>query len=134
MKKLLLILMVIAIIVAILGIGLGIRKGTGDGDGKNKVTQEETETAQNDAIKEQISVDQNDDTADAKEEVIIKINVVGNEYFYENERISLDDFISKVKEIVGDVSVEVKDDNASLKAYNNLTKRLKELKIPITEK
>ena len=50
------------------------------------------------------------------------------------ERITLDDFISKVKEIEGDLVVEVKDDKASLKAYNSLIDRLEELKASIIEK
>lgn len=65
---------------------------------------------------------------------VLKVSIVGNEYFYENERISFDDFISKVKEIEGDLVVEVKDAKASLKAYNNLIDRLEDLKVSITEK
>ena len=51
-----------------------------------------------------------------------------------NERIALDDFISKVKDMEGDFVVEVKDDKASLKAYNNIIESLEELKVSITEK
>ena len=48
-------------------------------------------------------------------------------------RISLDDFITKIKE-EGEILVEVRDDNASLKAYNSLINKLKEFKIPFTER
>jgi hypothetical protein len=52
---------------------------------------------------------------------------------YGNERTSLDDFITKVKEAESDVNVEIKDDNASLKTYKKLIEQLEKSKIPFTE-
>lgn len=75
-----------------------------------------------------------DDAENDSEDTIIKVSVVGNEYFNENERVSLDVFISKLEELEGEIVVEIKDDKASLRAYNNLIEELEELKIPFTEK
>lgn len=131
MKKILLVIVVIVIIAiaAMLGLGLGFGNGSGDGkgDGKPNTVQEDSKIDESEKPTEKNAEEDN-------KGVIIKVSVVGNEYFYENERITLDDFISKVKEIEGDLVVEVKDDKASLKAYNSLIDRLEELKVSIIEK
>ena len=137
MKKILAIIVVIVVIavVAMLGIGLGFGKGSGDGsgDGKTNTSQEAINTEEHNTVEEQTEVAQ-DDVENDSEDTIIKVSVVGNEYFYENERVSLDDFISKLEKLEGEVVVEVKDDKASLRAYNNLIEKLEELKISFTEK
>ena len=131
MKKILLVIVVIVIIAiaAMLGLGLGFGNGSGDGkgDGKPNTVQEDSKIDESEKPTEKNAEEDN-------KGVIIKVSVVGNEYFYENERITLDDFISKVKEIEGELVVEVKDDKASLKAYNSLIDRLEELKASIIEK
>lgn len=131
MKKILLVIVVIVIIAiaAMLGLGLGFGNGSGDGkgDGKPNTVQEDSKIDESEKPTEKNAEEDN-------KGVVIKVSVVGNEYFYENERITLDDFISKVKEIEGDLVVEVKDDKASLKAYNSLIDRLEELKASIIEK
>lgn len=137
MKKLLLILVAVVVIavLVLLGIGFGFGKGSGngDGDGNTKFSQEESSTAENDITEEQ-TTEHNDGATNADKESVIKVSVIGNAYFYENERISLDDFIAKVENANGDIVVEVKDDNASLKAYSSLIERLEKLKVPFTEK
>ena len=137
MKKILAIIVVIVVIavVAMLGIGLGFGKGSGDGsgDGKTNTSQEAINTEEHNTVEEQTEVEQ-DGVENDSEDTIIKVSVVGNEYFYENERVSLDDFISKLEKLEGEVVVEVKDDKASLGAYNNLIEKLEELKISFTEK
>lgn len=137
MKKILAIIVVIVVIavVAMLGIGLGFGKGSGDGsgDGKTTTSQEAINTEEHNTVEEQTEVAQ-DDVENDSEDTIIKVSVVGNEYFYENERVSLDDFISKLEKLEGEVVVEVKDDKASLRAYDNLIEKLEELKISFTEK
>lgn len=131
MKKILLVIVVIVIIAiaAMLGLGLGFGNGSGDGkgDGKPNTVQEDSKIDESEKPTEKNAEEDN-------KGVVIKVSVVGNEYFYENERITLDDFISKVKEIEGDLVVEVKDDKASLKAYNSIIDRLEELKVSIIEK
>ena len=137
MKKILAIIVVIVVIavVAMLGIGLGFGKGSGNGsgDGKTNTSQEAINTEEHNTVEKQTEVAQ-DDVENDSEDTIIKVSVVGNEYFYENERVSLDDFISKLEKLEGEVVVEVKDDKASLRAYNNLIKKLEKLKILFTEK
>ena len=137
MKKILAIIVVIVVIavVAMLGIGLGFGKGSGDGsgDGKTNTSQEAINTEEHNMVEEQTEGEQ-DEAGNDSEGTIIKVSVVGNEYFYENERVSLDDFISKFEKLEGEVVVEVKDDNASLRAYNNIIESLEELKVSITEK
>lgn len=128
MKKILLVIVVIVIIVIAAMLGLGLGFGNGFGDGKLNTVQEDSKIDESEKTTEKNAEEDNN------KGVIIKVSVVGNEYFYENERISLDDFISKVKEIEGDLVVEVKDDKASLKAYNSLIDRLEELKVSIIEK
>ena len=127
--------MFVIAVVAMLGIGLGFGKGSGDGsgDGKTNTSQEAINTEEHNTVEEQTEVAQ-DDVENDSEDTIIKVSVVGNEYFYENERVSLDDFISKLEKLEGEVVVEVKDDKASLRAYNNLIEKLEELKISFTEK
>ena len=131
MMNILLVIVVIVIIAiaVMLGLGLGFGNGSGDGkgDGKPNTVQEDSKIDESEKPTEKNAEEDN-------KGVIIKVSVVGNEYFYENERITLDDFISKVKEIEGDLVVEVKDDKASLKAYNSLIDRLEELKVSIIEK
>ena len=126
MKKILAIIVVIVVIavVAMLGIGLGFGKGSGDGsgDGKTNTSQEAINTEEHNTVEEQTEVEQ-DGVENDSEDTIIKVSVVGNEYFYENERVSLDDFISKLEKLEGEVVVEVKDDKASLRAYNNLIEK-----------
>ena len=68
------------------------------------------------------------------ERVILAITVVGNDYFYNNERVLLENFIVIIKGVEGKVIVEVKDDNASLKAYNNLLDELDEMNIEYINK
>ena len=132
MKKILLVIVVIVVIAiaAMLGLGLGFGNGSGAGkeDGKTNTVQEESKTEESEKSTE------TETEEDGNNGVVIKVSVVGNEYFYENERIALDDFISKVKDMEGDFVIEVKDDNASLRAYNNIIESLEELKVSITEK
>ena len=87
MKKILAIIVVIVVIavVAMLGIGLGFGKGSGDGsgDGKTNTSQEAINTEEHNMVEEQTEVEQ-DDAGNDSEGTIIKVSVVGNEYFYEN--------------------------------------------------
>lgn len=93
---------IILLVLILFFLGLYCGFGKGDGEGKGEVQKE-------------III----------EKTNFKISVYKNEYLYESERISIDDFIDKLKSAKGDVSVQVVDDNASLKAYKTLTDRLK---------
>ena len=137
MKKIILLLMAIIIIAIILGLGLGFGLGKGSGDGSGDGTAETTQStaesdeSNNDTTSKELPSKEVADK-DEGESSTVKISVVENEYFFENERTTLDDFVSNIQDIES-VVVEVKDDNASLKAYNKLIDRLDELNIPYKE-
>lgn len=120
----------LAVILAIIFV-FGGGHGNGKGDGTVTVQEESTTEPSERSDEQEGNSQDNDIVADTATN--IKVSVVGNDYFYENERISLDDFITKIKE-EGEILVEVRDDNASLKAYNSLINKLKEFKIPFTER
>ena len=119
------------------GLGKGIGNGAGDneGDGNTTIstTQESAAYEENDKIIEK-DLEGEENSLDNFEGAVIQINVVENEYFYENERITLDEFVNKTKQIDGDFVVEVKDDNASLNAYNDLIDRLEKEAVRYVEK
>ena len=128
MKKILslLVIIIIIVIMSLFKFGFGFGSGNGSGDKNTNTVQNKSTVKTNEEVSKTTSEDSN-------KGAVMKVSVVGNDYFYNNERISLDDFVSKVKETSGDVSVEVKDDGASLRAYNDIINRLKDLHISITE-
>ena len=141
--KTLIIIVLIAVIIGLIlfGRGIGIGKGSGDGEGDgNSVIETRAETApeteSNIVVEEKVEVtpvEQETEKTDTVEGAIVQINVVEREYYYKNERITLDEFIKTVKKIEGKLVVEIKDDNASLKAYNDLLERLDEENINYVE-
>lgn len=128
MKKILslLVIIIIIVIMSLFKFGFGFGSGNGSGDKNANTVQNKSTVKTNEEVSKTMSEDSN-------KGIVMKVSVVGNDYFYNNERISLDDFVSKVKETSGDISVEVKDDGASLRAYNDIINRLKDLHISITE-
>ena len=128
MKKILslLVIIIIIVIMSLFKFGFGFGSGNGSGDKNANTVQNKSTVKTNEEVSKTMSEDSN-------KGAVMKVSVVGNDYFYNNERISLDDFVSKVKETSGDISVEVKDDGASLRAYNDIINRLKDLHISITE-
>jgi len=138
--KTLIIIALIAIIVGLIlfGRGFGTGDGAGDGEGDgNSVIETRADIAnetENDIVAEEVDqVKQETENIDTIDGAIIQINVVEREYYYDNERITLDDFIKKISKIEGKLVVEIKDDNASLKAYNDLLERLGEENINYVE-
>ena len=114
-------LLVLFIVFLIISIGFGIGKGKGFGDGNSK-----------DEVKE--SQEKAETKDDSEETLVFEVSVVKSDYFYDNDRIELDDFIKIVQESDEKCIVKIKDDRASLKAYNRLTDKLEELKIEYVEK
>ena len=142
LKRVLFVLAVAAVVAVVCyGIGLGKGNGIGDGegDGNDKTgtrqehvdTQEEDESAE--VVKEQEEDDEND-TEDAFKGAVVSVTVMGNDYVYANERVSLEDLCLKLESINVALVVEVKDDNSSLRAYNGLLDKLDELNIDYVEK
>lgn len=135
----------IALITALFqGTGFGFGTGTGFGDGdKNSIAvmnQEnvEVEDSETDVEKEEIQTEQKENVEEQnqneeEQKTIVAITVVENDYFYNNERIALDDFIAVVQGMGENVVVEIKDDNASLRAYQSLLDKLEEVEFAYIE-
>ena len=132
MKKLLGILIAIIIVIVIftlLGNGLGFGFGKGDGSGEG--TRDNNTSTVSDAT---VDNETKPTTEDVDKAATIAVTVFENDYIYQNKKTSLDDFIKELKVIDYAFVVEVTDDNASLKAYNNLIEALEEESIEYTEK
>ena len=142
------VVLVVAVVAVVLlfgkGGGTGGGAGEGEGDGNTKVVTNQTSSSneENDTVvpveekeeeEKEETEEQNKGATDTFEGAVIKISVVESEYFYDNERITLDDFMIILHGIESDLVVEVKDDNASLRAYNELIERLEEEKIRYVE-
>lgn len=56
----------------------------------------------------------------------IEVTVSEDKYFYENHEILFDDLIKVFDELGDNTAVKISDENATLKAYDSLTKALEE--------
>ncbi len=119
MWKLIAAIILIVIIAVAIGIGFGFGNGRGDGDGDGDASEKE----------KQEQVDK-----EYYEGAIFPVTVMENEYFYNNNRIALEEFLALLAEVEEEVVVEINDDNASLKAYNRLVDELKKQKISYVER
>ena len=134
-------IIIVVVILLILfgsGLGFGLGKGSGEGEGKgglrSSINAIESSSQDDSIAKEKDKVEdiekaletsgQNNNAVDDSEGAVEKITVVENEYFHDNERISLEEFLSEIKGSAEDLIVEITDDNASLDAYENLTDEL----------
>ena len=138
MKKLLAVLVLIIGIAAVVltrcgggfGLGLGFGTGKGDGDGNMAVNVSDEKVEDSEAPE----ADNSDESTDESEETILKVTVVENDYFYENEKTRLNTLMDRIKETDGDYVVEIKDEQASKNAYEALIEELKKDGIAYTEK
>lgn len=103
-----------------LGGGAGKGEGSGNGSGNGNATTEE--------------VTGNDASDDEFKGAVYSITVVENDYFYDNNRMELEAIESMLKENDGEKIVEIKEDKASIKAYNKLVDLLEELDVNYVEK
>lgn len=110
-------------VLALLGGGIGFGAGNGARVGNSDEGSRIEENQD----------DYNEDNG-FSEEIILAVTVSGNDYFYENEKILLEDLLEKVKDIESEVLVEVKDEDASFNAYQNLLDKLDELNVNYREK
>ncbi len=65
---------------------------------------------------------------------IVHVTVMGNEYFYDNQRITLTELLDELETIQERLVVEIIDDNASLNAYDGLIEALEDAAYDYTEK
>lgn len=59
----------------------------------------------------------------------IEVTVSEDKYFYDNHEISFDELVEVLDGLDENTSVKISDENATLKAYENLTKTLDEREI-----
>lgn len=88
-----------------------------------------SETTNSTSISE--TADSNISTPGGNSEIAdyIEVTVSEDKYFYENHVISYDDLIKVLDGLDGNTAVRISDENATLKAYESLTKALEERNI-----
>ena len=132
----------IALIAALfqgIGFGFGNGAGFGDGDKNSTAVMNQDNIEIEDSEKDELQTEQNENMGEEQnqnekeQKTILSITVVGNDYFYDNERITLEDFIAVLQGMEETVVVEIKDDTASLRAYNALLDRLNEMELNYIE-
>ncbi len=132
MKKLIGMIIVLVIIAGALtignclGWGKGNGNGSGDGSGNGNGTGQETVAAGEDVS--------GSETEDKYNGAVYAITVAENDYFYDNNRMALEDIEKMLKESEGEKIVEIKEDKASIKAYNKLVELLEGLEVDYVEK
>lgn len=132
MKKFLTLLVLLALAALLLLGGKGLGLGAGFGAAFGNMASEDGQQKQDtpDPVQDTEAPDageQNDPAA------LLSVSVVNNEYFYQNQRIELDDLADILAGTEGDFVVEITDDNAALKTYNRLLDKLTEMGIAFTE-
>ena len=110
--------LIILLIVAALAVvddahGLGVI-GNGDGEGSG--------------------IADNSNTVSVVEELeYINVTVSGNEYIYDNKKVTLDELIDSIKSLDKNLPVKIADEGSSLKAYKALKAKLSENSISFIE-
>ena len=113
----LIILLVAVIAVAVVFFafkGFGFGGGNGDGEGSG--------------------VADNSNAVSVVEELeYINVTVSGNEYIYDNKKVTLDELIDSIKSLDRNLPVKIADEGSSLKAYKELKSKLSENNISFIE-
>lgn len=113
----LIILLVAVIAVAVVFFafkGFGFGSGNGDGAGSD--------------------VADNSNAVSVVEELeYINVTVSGNEYIYDNKKVTLDELIDSIKSLDKNLPVKIADEGSSLKAYKALKAKLSENSISFIE-
>lgn len=110
----LLVAVVVAAVVFFACKGFGFGGGNGDGTGSD--------------------VADNSDAVSVVEELeYINVTVSGNEYIYDNKKVTLDELIDSIKSLDKNLPVKIADEGSSLKAYKALKAKLSENSISFIE-
>lgn len=99
------------------GFGRGGGKGDNEGDGNIIDISEETEEI----------------TPLIEEIEYVSVSVSGNEYIYQNNKVSLDELIAQLTNATEKIPVRITDADASRNAYANLVEALQENQIRYIE-
>lgn len=110
----LLVAVVVAAVVFFAFKGFGFGGGNGDGAGSG--------------------VADNSSAVSVVEELeYINVTVSGNEYIYDNKKVTLDELIDSIKSLDKNLPVKIADEGSSLKAYKALKAKLSENSISFIE-
>lgn len=110
----LLVAVVVAAVVFFAFKGFGFGGGNGDGAGSD--------------------VADNSNAVSVVEELeYINVTVSGNEYIYDNKKVTLDELIDNIKSLDKNLPVKIADEGSSLKAYKALKAKLSENSISFIE-
>ena len=94
--------------------GFGLGGGNGDGEGSG--------------------VADNSNAVSVVEELeYINVTVSGNEYIYDNKKVTLDELVDSIKSLDRNLPVKIADEGSSLKAYKELKSKLSENNISFIE-
>ncbi|MBP3336387.1 MAG: hypothetical protein J6L61_09730 [Ruminiclostridium sp.] len=94
--------------------GFGLGGGNGDGEGSD--------------------IADNSDAVSVVEELeYINVTVSGNEYIYDNKKVTLDELVDSIKSLDRNLPVKIADEGSSLKAYKELKSKLSENNISFIE-
>ena len=111
------------------GVGFGIGKdGFGENNGDN------TNNSQTEDTKDTEDKKDTEEKDDSENMTTVYVTVSGSDYYYQNEKIELEDLILELEKIEGDIVVELKDEDAAYNTYSQLKDKLEELSIAYQEK
>lgn len=133
---LILVLLIAAAVFFLLRGGFGFGSGSRNADEGNTVSESsaESENTETTAPVEETTVPEETVITTAEEILYADVTVKENGYLYQNESIELDSLADELQKLDAGTRVRIKDEDASLNAYNALTAKLDELSIPYEEK
>lgn len=109
-----LVAVVVAAVVFFACKGFGLGGGNGNGEGSD--------------------VADNSDAVSVVEKLeYINVTVSGNEYIYDNKKVTLDELVDSIKSLERNLPVKIADEGSSLKAYKELKTKLSENNISFIE-
>ena len=137
-------ILVIAALVLIIGVlvylglhGFGFGKGKGEGSGQESSSLVRSESSEETTAAETTTAETTTTTTtttpETKELQYVDVTVSGNDYLYQNQKLTLEELMQNLQSLTEAMPVKLTDANASLDAYENLTKALSEAKISYIE-
>lgn len=109
-----LVAVVVAAVVFFACKGFGLGGGNGNGEGSDVA-------------------DDSDAVSVVEKLEYINVTVSGNEYIYDNKKVTLDELVDSIKSLDRNLPVKIADEGSSLKAYKELKTKLSENNISFIE-